>query len=102
MKVAIDGTSQLAEASVVDACGLHCPEPLMLLHREIRALCDGELLRLIATDPSTHRDVVRFCHYLGHTLLSAPAPSTLGSGAELHFLIRKGSATRSERGDDKG
>jgi len=29
----------------------------------------GEELTLEATDPSTERDVVSFCEFLGHTLL---------------------------------
>ena len=79
-----------AAERLVDACGLRCPEPLMLLHREMRALRVGGLLRLIADDPSTRRDVLRFCRHLGHELLSAPEAALADSGAALHFLIRKG------------
>ena len=53
----------------VDACGLFCPEPVMLLHNRIRDLAGGDRLRITATDPSTSRDIPKFCLYLGHELL---------------------------------
>ncbi|EGG93448.1 hypothetical protein IMCC1989_1197 [gamma proteobacterium IMCC1989] len=28
----------------------------------------GDVVELIATDPSTERDVPKFCHFLGHIL----------------------------------
>ena len=59
----------VAEVSLeLDACGLFCPEPVMLLHNKIKDMQGGDLLRLTATDPSTSRDVPKFCHFLGHKL----------------------------------
>jgi tRNA 2-thiouridine synthesizing protein A len=29
----------------------------------------GETVRVLATDPSTERDIPRFCNFLGHELL---------------------------------
>lgn len=57
-------------AALVDASGLRCPEPVMLLHQGIRTIAVGKVLKLIATDPSTQRDVHRFCAYLGHELVA--------------------------------
>ena len=53
----------------LNACGLFCPEPVMMLHNKIRDMQAGEVLELIATDPSTTRDVPKFCNFLGHELL---------------------------------
>lgn len=53
----------------LDACGLYCPEPVMMLHQAVRDMQNGDVLELIATDPSTTRDVPKFCHFLGHELL---------------------------------
>lgn len=53
----------------LDASGLLCPEPVMLLHKVIRDAETGEVIEVIATDPSTTRDIVKFCHFLGHELL---------------------------------
>ena len=56
-------------AEVVDAQGLLCPEPVMLLHAAVRRLNPGEAVRLLATDPSTRRDVPNFCRFLDHELI---------------------------------
>ncbi len=53
----------------LDASGLFCPEPVMMLHNRIRDMQAGDVLELTATDPSTTRDVPKFCHFLGHELL---------------------------------
>jgi tRNA 2-thiouridine synthesizing protein A len=68
----------------LDASGLFCPEPVMLLHNKIRDIDAGQLLKLVATDPSTSRDVPKFCHFLGHELLESTEKD--GSFA---YLIRK-------------
>jgi len=52
----------------LDATGLLCPEPVMMLHNKVRDMAPGELLEVRATDPSTERDIPKFCQFLGHTL----------------------------------
>ena len=37
----------------LDATGLVCPEPVMLLHGKVRDMGAGEVLEVRATDPST-------------------------------------------------
>ncbi|MFP3978179.1 MULTISPECIES: sulfurtransferase TusA [Marinobacter] len=54
----------------LDASGLFCPEPVMMLHTGINNVEPGKVLRVIATDPSTTRDIPRFCQFLGHELIS--------------------------------
>ncbi|MAR92308.1 MAG: sulfurtransferase TusA [Pseudomonadota bacterium] len=54
-----------------DASGLLCPEPVMMLHGRVREMQPGELLEVVATDPSTQRDIPKFCHFLGHELVLA-------------------------------
>tara|TARA_B100001093_G_C26610880_1_gene920147 strand:- start:296 stop:550 length:255 start_codon:yes stop_codon:yes gene_type:complete len=68
----------------IDAVGLKCPEPVMLLHAAMRRLAPGQELTLRATDPSTERDVPNFCEFLGHVLLMARI-----EGDEFLFRIRK-------------
>jgi len=41
----------------------------MLLHNRIRDIAVGETLQVLATDPSTERDIPKFCRFLGHELL---------------------------------
>jgi len=54
---------------LLDATGLLCPEPVMMLHGKVRELAPGDVLEVVATDPSTTRDIAKFCQFLGHTLL---------------------------------
>ncbi|HAN69849.1 MAG TPA: sulfurtransferase TusA [Halieaceae bacterium] len=70
----------------MDVSGLYCPEPVMLLHNCIRDMAVGETVRVVATDPTTQRDIPKFCSFLGHELLS----ETEEAGNFL-FLLRKGS-----------
>tara|TARA_R110000824_G_scaffold161472_3_gene336724 strand:+ start:407 stop:646 length:240 start_codon:yes stop_codon:yes gene_type:complete len=69
----------------LDACGLFCPEPVMMLHTRIKDVAPGKVLRVIATDPSTTRDVPRFCQFLGHELVSH-----IEQGDRYIYLIRRG------------
>ena len=65
------------EIVVLDAKGLYCPEPVMLLHNQVRDLPGGGLLKVLATDPSTERDIPKFCVFLGHELIEATRDDTL-------------------------
>lgn len=76
----------------LDARGLYCPEPVMLLHNKIRDIAAGSLLRLIATDPSTQRDVPKFCLFLGHELVSSAEDS-----GEYVYLIQKKDSNEKQR-----
>lgn len=53
----------------LDTTGLRCPEPVMMLHRQIRSMKAGEVVRVLATDPATQRDIPQFCEFLSHDLL---------------------------------
>ena len=69
---------------VLDATGLFCPEPVMLLHNKIREMATGETVRVLATDPSTTRDIPKFCHFLGHELLAQEE-----FDGQYRYLLRK-------------
>ena len=69
----------------VDATGLYCPEPVMLLHRHFKKMAVGDVLELDATDPSTTRDVPKFCAFLGHDLVASEQ-----QGERYIYLLRKG------------
>ena len=74
-----DGEPQL------DARGLRCPEPVMLLHKAMAELSAGDTLTVLATDPTTERDIPQFCRFLGHELLSQSQ-----DGDERIYVLRKG------------
>jgi len=69
---------------ILDACGLFCPEPVMLLHNKIRDMAPGETLQVLATDPSTMRDIPKFCAFLGHELLAQEEDT-----GQYCYLLRK-------------
>ena len=68
----------------LDTSGLNCPEPVMMLHGKVRDLPAGGLLKVIATDPSTRRDIPKFCVFLGHELVEQAV-----DGTRYLYLIRK-------------
>lgn len=68
-----------------DAIGLFCPEPVMMLHNKVREMQVGEVLEVIASDPSTTRDIPKFCNFLGHELLLQRS-----DGGHFYYYIRKG------------
>lgn len=54
---------------VLDTSGLLCPEPVMMLHKAVKELANGNVIKVIATDPSTTRDIPKFCLFLGYELI---------------------------------
>ena len=76
--------SQLKANVELDARGLYCPEPVMLVHNKIRDMQAGQLLKVLATDPSTTRDIPKFCLYLGHELVEEQKINDV-----FQYLIRK-------------
>lgn len=54
----------------LDAKGLFCPEPVMMLHNMIRDMQIGDVVEIQATDPSTKRDFVKFCSFLDQEMLA--------------------------------
>ncbi|TFH73111.1 sulfurtransferase TusA [Gammaproteobacteria bacterium LSUCC0112] len=61
--------SKITADAELDACGLFCPEPVMMLHNIIRDVQSGQVVEVKATDPSTTRDIPKFCRFLGHELI---------------------------------
>lgn len=54
--------------ATLDTCGLYCPEPVMMMHAQVRDMAPGSVLEVLASDPATQRDVPNFCRFLGHWL----------------------------------
>ncbi len=68
----------------LDATGLMCPEPVMLLHKVVREATSGDRIKVIATDPATRRDIPQFCQFLGHELLESEE-----SEEQFLYLLKK-------------
>jgi len=54
----------------LDAIGLRCPEPVMMVRLNIRKIASGETLLIKCDDPSTARDIPSFCRFMEHELLA--------------------------------
>ena len=78
-------TTELSADALLDASGLNCPEPVMMLHNKVRDLPAGDVLKVIATDPSTQRDIPKFCVFLGHELVDQQA----NDGTYLYWIRKK-------------
>lgn len=79
-----------ATVTELDTRGLYCPEPVMMLHAEIRRMQVGDVITVVATDPATERDIPKFCSFLEHDLLEQSV-----SNGEYRYRVRK-------RGRDAG
>ena len=63
-------TDLFAQADqTLDALGLRCPEPVMMVRKTVRHMDNGETLLIIADDPATTRDIPGFCRFMEHTLV---------------------------------
>lgn len=72
-------------SKTLDTSGLVCPEPVMLLHKAVRDSSAGDIIEVIATDPSTERDIPSFCEFLGHAIISQER-----IGDKYRYCIKKG------------
>lgn len=79
-------TGDFAKAShELDALGLRCPEPVMMVRLQIRKMQDGETLLVVADDPATTRDIPSFCRFMDHQLIASDTEEL-----PFRYLIQKG------------
>ncbi|WP_297199883.1 sulfurtransferase TusA [uncultured Pluralibacter sp.] len=69
----------------LDALGLRCPEPVMMVRKTVRTMQEGETLLIIADDPATTRDIPGFCRFMEHELVAEHTDDL-----PYRYLIRKG------------
>lgn len=69
----------------LQAEGLRCPEPVMMIRKTIRSMQSGEVLLILADDPATKRDVPSFCEHMDHHLLQSQTDSL-----PFQYWIKKG------------
>lgn len=43
----------------------------MMLHAKVAEMQVDEVVKVVATDPATQRDIPKFCQFLGHALLQS-------------------------------
>jgi len=69
----------------IDATGLRCPEPLMVLRNKLMDMESGQVVFVVATDPSTSWDFPNFCNFLKHELIHHETQDDL-----YRYWVRKG------------
>ncbi|MFT6991814.1 MAG: tRNA 2-thiouridine synthesizing protein A [Paraglaciecola sp.] len=69
----------------LDAIGLRCPEPVMMVRLKIREMQIGETIAVTADDHSTTRDIPSFCRFMEHELLDSQSDKS-----PYQYMIKKG------------
>lgn len=82
---ATTATSSAATTRELDCTGLLCPLPVYKAALVLNELEDGDLLRLVTTDPGALRDIPAMTRQRGDTLVDVSE----GDGKQV-FLVRKG------------
>jgi len=68
----------------VDARGLNCPLPILRTKKALNDMKSGQVLRILATDPSALRDFEAFAKQTGNELLQHVEQDGVFS-----FLVRR-------------
>ena len=67
----------------VDSRGTFCPMPIVQVNKAAKNASSGEIIRLMATDPGSERDVPAWTQKTGNELIEATQ-----NGDTFEFLIR--------------
>ena len=57
----------------LDAKGLSCPLPILKTKKTLNELASGQVLKVIATDPGSVKDMQAFANQTGNPLLASSA-----------------------------
>ncbi|HYR00439.1 MAG TPA: sulfurtransferase TusA family protein [Casimicrobiaceae bacterium] len=55
----------------LDARGLSCPLPILKTKKSLNDLTSGQVLKVVATDPGSIKDMEAFANQTGNALLSS-------------------------------
>jgi tRNA 2-thiouridine synthesizing protein A len=70
--------------ATLDTKGMNCPLPVLKAKKAIKDIPVGDILRVLATDPSAKRDFQSYCRSTGYELLESKE-----EGGVFVFVIRK-------------
>ena len=75
-----------------DVRGGRCPLPMLRAKRALGKLNEGQVVRVISTDPHSHDDFIVMLKHLAHELIHVEVKPCLIDhyDEEFHFYIRKG------------
>ena len=69
----------------IDTRGLNCPLPILKAKKALSDMQTGEVLKVVATDPSSTRDFQAFARQTGNELLE----QSQNADEYTHFLRRR-------------
>ena len=55
----------------LDCKGLYCPMPIVKMKKALKGMAEGEIVKILATDPGRKRDFEAFCRKTGNKLLES-------------------------------
>ena len=68
----------------LDTRGLSCPLPILKTKKSLNGLSSGQVLKIVATDPGSVKDMQAFARQTGHALVSSSEENK-----EFVFYMRK-------------
>jgi len=68
----------------LDASGLNCPLPILRTKKALAELPTGQVLKVVATDPGSVKDMQAFAKQTGNELLSSAE-----AGGKYQFFMKK-------------
>ncbi|MEW6131878.1 MAG: sulfurtransferase TusA family protein [Pseudomonadota bacterium] len=68
----------------LDARGLNCPLPILRTKKALAEMASGEILKVIATDPGSVKDMQAFAKQTGNDLINSAE-----AGGEYTFFMKK-------------
>jgi tRNA 2-thiouridine synthesizing protein A len=69
----------------IDTRGMNCPLPILKAKKALAEMQTGEILKVVATDPSSTRDFQAFARQTGNELLEQSQDGT----EYTHFMRRR-------------
>jgi len=69
----------------IDTRGLNCPLPILRAKKALADMMQGQVLKVVSTDPGSNRDFQAFCKQTGNELL---IQQNVGKDY-IHFLKRR-------------
>jgi tRNA 2-thiouridine synthesizing protein A len=68
----------------LDARGLNCPLPILRTKKALAEMASGEILKVLATDPGSVKDMQAFAKQTGNDLVNSAE-----AGGEYTFFMKK-------------
>jgi TusA-related sulfurtransferase len=75
----------IAADKEIDTRGLSCPLPILRAKKALADMMQGQVLKVVSTDPGSDRDFQAFCKQTGNELLGQ---QNVGKDY-IHFLKRR-------------